>query len=431
MPSSIRSKRRLAVALASRLADAGHEVVLIERSDTGPGTEVPVRLVDRRILDLRLDLGATFARPRILSEWRQRRRAVAAFDPTELHRMFDEIETDLVIVDIEEQEALIAAMEYHDRLQVAVLSSFFHLFPAWNAPPLDSAVLPAPGLSSRLRVARAWLSTWLKAEKDSLYRRARADDLGRVETLRSLARARGVRRTMTRWQWLRPYAPRSLPILQTTATELDLPAALRSNVHAIGPLLDSSIRPEAIDDPALSAVIQAAIRDQRPIVTCVFGAMLSPADDFSDRLAAAVRLRPDIQFIVAAPDEETRWRGVANVFAAPWLPQRELLAVSSAAIIHSGTGTLHECAAAAVPTLVYPYAFNDQLGNAARVLHHGIGLVGDRDNDTPDVMVAQLDRLLEDDRFRSSLESFPASIARYERDHVAVAAVEQLLSGKR
>ncbi len=394
-----------------------------------PGEGSPDSPFEHRSLDLRCDLSASFGRPRVWSEWRQRRQRAAAFAPDRLARLLDAEQVDLLVIDIEEHEAMIAALAIDRGPPIAVLNNFFNLIPSTTTPPLHSSLLPGRGGRQRVRIGVAWISGWIDAEKDSLYRRLRGDGLSRFELLRSVARMQGVRRSMTRWQWLRPFAPKRLPVLQTTALELDLPHAVAKNVYAIGPLLDPSTDATAIDDDVLSDAIDTAQRCGTPVVVCVFGAFMAGEHDFMDRLAGATRLRPEIQFIVADDGEHPRWNNATNVVARPWLPQRPLLALAAAAIVHSGAGTLHECVAAAVPTVVYPLAFNDQLGNAARTEHHGLGVLGDRNNDSAEAIVGRLDEVMVDGSIRNRLRAFSAAIARYDDDRAAVRAVERLLSG--
>lgn len=61
-----------------------------------------------------------------------------------------------------------------------------------------------------------------------------------------------------------------------------------------------------------------------------------------------------------------------NVMAFSFLPQLDLLERASAMVTNGGLGTVKECIWFRVPMVVAPCNF-DQPGNAARVVHHGIG----------------------------------------------------------
>jgi UDP:flavonoid glycosyltransferase YjiC (YdhE family) len=378
-------------------------------------------------MDLRLDLTASLGRPRAWSEWTQRRKVAACFSPDPLVKLIEEEGVDLLVIDIEEHEAMIAALAMVHGPPVAVLNSFFNLAPSTTTPPLHSPLQPGDDLATRVRIIMAWISGWVSSEKDSLYRRLRAENLRRPEVLRTVAARQGVLRSMTRWQWLRPFAPKRLPVLQTTASELELPLTLAKNVHQIGPLLGPIAVSAPIEDDAIRAAVETAKRNSMPVVVCAFGSFMAGEDDFLDRLAAATRLRPGIQFVVADDGNHQRWRDATNVVVRPWLPQRQLLALSAAAIVHTGLSTFHECVAASVPSVVYPLAFNDQPGNAARIEYHGLGVVGDRERDTAEIMVTRLDQVLDDTQIGDRLRSLSVAIARYDIEMIAVRAVEQLL----
>jgi UDP:flavonoid glycosyltransferase YjiC (YdhE family) len=120
-------------------------------------------------------------------------------------------------------------------------------------------------------------------------------------------------------------------------------------------------------------------------------------------------------------------RGVPNLHTAHRIPQRELLSLSGVAILHTGVVSLHECVVARVPVLAYPFPLNDQPRGAARVVRHGIGLVGDRERDTPHDISRQLDQLLVDRDVRRRLDELAPQLDRYRTAGVAVAEVEDLL----
>ncbi len=84
-----------------------------------------------------------------------------------------------------------------------------------------------------------------------------------------------------------------------------------------------------------------------------------------------------------------------RVMVVDWVAQRELLPACAAFITHGGINSVHHAIAARVPMLVYPVNPHfDQRGNAARVVHHGIGLRGDLYLDSTDDIFEKLTKLL-------------------------------------
>jgi len=94
--------------------------------------------------------------------------------------------------------------------------------------------------------------------------------------------------------------------------------------------------------------------------------------------------------------------------------------------VHTGNATLHECVVARVPMLVHPFEVNDQPRNAARVIRHGIGALDEGDGDAG-TLAARLDAVIADENIRRRIGELADQVTRYERDGVALAAVEDLL----
>ncbi len=419
VPSDIASKRMMAERLGRQLAAAGHRVVLV----LAPGDDAADGIESTRG-GLRVPTDEQPRNP--LGHWRANRRAAAVVDPGELTTALDEIAADLVIADIEEYESLLALLALASGPPTAVLCTFFDIWPITGIGPNDPG--PPAGPLDRWRAHAAWWSTWTRMRLHDVKRLLAGRGLDRVAVARALAWRLGVRRRVTAREWLHPFAPIDLPMLVCNALELDIPHDPRPGVHHIGSLLDPL---DDRVDAELSAVIAAARADDRPVVLSVSGTVrAAEPDPFHRRLADVAGLRPDVQFVVGGVtgDDRDVLAARPNVVTRLWLPQRELLALSDAAIVHSGNATLHECVVAGVPMLVYPYASNDQPRNAARVLRHRIGEVGDRAGDDASTIAERLDRVLQDGAMRSRVEAMTDPLLAYERNGVAVATVERLLA---
>ncbi len=87
----------------------------------------------------------------------------------------------------------------------------------------------------------------------------------------------------------------------------------------------------------------------------------------------------------------------AYVMVVDWVAQRELLKSCDVFITHGGINSVHHAIEARVPMLVYPVNPHfDQRGNAARVMHHGLGLRGDLYSDTSEEIFRKLEFLVKD-----------------------------------
>ena len=64
-----------------------------------------------------------------------------------------------------------------------------------------------------------------------------------------------------------------------------------------------------------------------------------------------------------------------NVSIFRRVPQLRVLEASDLMVMHGGTNSISECITAGVPMPAYPGSV-DQPGNAARLVYHGMGLMG-------------------------------------------------------
>jgi UDP:flavonoid glycosyltransferase YjiC (YdhE family) len=431
VPSDVTSKRMLAERLGKLLIEAGHRVVmLVDLEDPADAGEP----FEQRRVPIRFSSGRLGFRWRPLGLWRANRDAASALDPSELATVLMEVEPDLIIIDIEEYEALILALAIPASPPLVVLCSFFEVWPIAGLGPNDPG--PAGGVIGRVRGALLWSWMWFRLRVHDVKRQLVGGEIDRISVSRALARHLKVRRLFTGRQWLHPFAPRFLPMLVCNAVELDIPHEPRPGVIHIGSLLDpvESDAAAAIDDPGLADVIVRAREDGRLIVLCAFGTLTTgDRTALIRRIAGVARLRPDVQFVVGATVEgrEAAFSELPNVYAGSWIPQRAVLTVADAALVHTGNATIHECVAARVPMVAHPFAVNDQQRNAARVVRHGIGALDGGDGDDAATLAARLDAVILDEAMSRRINDLAEHVTRYERDGVAVAAVEGLLRGAR
>jgi len=429
VPSDVSSKRMLAQRLSGLLVDAGHRVVVVTTHDVAP------EHFDRR--DPRVELRSVSLRPpadgvrrrwRPIAQRRAVRAAAEAIEPARLGVVLDEVAADLAIIDVEEYEALISALALPRHPPLAVLCSFFEPWPIRGVGPNQGE--PPAGPLDRVRRRAEWWALWGRMRLYGVKQHFVGAGTDRIAVSRALARRFGVRSQLTARQWVHPFVPTDLPLLVCNAAELDVPHEPRDGVHHIGSLLEPARPLDEVEDRELAGALSRARRDGRPVVACVFGAVMAgERSPLIERISGAAELRPQYEFVVATADaDRRRARGApANLHAVTWLPQREVLTFSAAAIVHSGNATLHECVAARVPMVVYPFAVNDQPRNAVRVVRHGVGEAGDRDHDDAWAIAARLDRVMADDEMRRRIDALAEKITRYERGGVAVAVVERLL----
>lgn len=108
-------------------------------------------------------------------------------------------------------------------------------------------------------------------------------------------------------------------------------------------------------------------------------------------------------------------------------PQLEVLKKASLAITHGGFNTVKECIFFGVPMLVFPMK-EDQPANAARVEHHGLGLVADFETASEQSIGSLIDKIEGDPGFKSRVDAMREVFLRVEREQPAVTIIEELLA---
>jgi zeaxanthin glucosyltransferase len=117
-----------------------------------------------------------------------------------------------------------------------------------------------------------------------------------------------------------------------------------------------------------------------------------------------------------------------HIRAYPWVPQLRVLERADCAVIHGGISTINECIHFGVPMLAYPFKHvTDQMGNAARIAYHGLGIAADRDRDTPERIRARVKRILEDETYHTAPRRMREVVRRYAVERTAEERVAQLL----
>ncbi len=104
-----------------------------------------------------------------------------------------------------------------------------------------------------------------------------------------------------------------------------------------------------------------------------------------------------------------------NIAVHDFLPQLRMISAADLVITHGGAGTIRECVLRAVPMLVYP-AFHDQMGNAARVVYHGLGMRGRRQRDSAEDIRKKAFAILNDGTYRTNLQRIRHRIEQSQSD---------------
>jgi MGT family glycosyltransferase len=217
---------------------------------------------------------------------------------------------------------------------------------------------------------------------------------------------------------------RGHPELVFCPRELDFPRPVRAGRHYVESL-DLARSEPAFDFTRLPA--------DRPLVYCALGGQLYRTGDtpaFLQHVARAFGTRPDLTLVLATgrhvlPEEIKPCP--ENVIVVERAPQLGLLARARLMITHGGLGSVKECVAHGVPMLVFPLDI-DQPGNAARVVHHGLGLAGAISATGEAELLQMVDHVLAEPSFVARSLSLQRAFSELERTEPGASLVEGFLA---
>lgn len=428
------------VELARRLEDDGHHVLYASAPEVRP-------LVERHGLPF-LELAPNgyaewLRRDARQSAWRRvvttRDRVARAADATGARGFVEAVRAhapDLLLIDGELHEHIVAA--WATGVRMALMNTFVSIWRQPGVAPPHRLARPGGGWKGTPPMASLfWLELRLKKRRRALWHQVTRIGCDRVAVVRELARRSGcdLARETTTAEWPIPFTYRHLPVLSLHAREFEFDTRVPDRVRFVGPMVPATRdegRCSGQDAARLAGIVdRRAQGDGPPLVYAAFGSFLSTDVGFLRRLVEGLAGRGDRELVLSLGgrlDPAALGPLPPGVHAFSWVPQIEVLRHADAAVHHGGINTVDECIVHGVPMLVYCGFETDMPGTTARVVHHRLGLAGDRARDTPSRIAERLDRLLADASIREAVSRFRASYARYVSERVAERTVASLLA---
>ncbi|MEM9555248.1 MAG: glycosyltransferase [Acidobacteriota bacterium] len=437
-----------AVELGRRLAAAGHAVTIAGPSSARDPAErlglayrplAPSRLPDFAVRDARRGL---LDRLRHLGA--RRADALESLATDDFVATLRAVDPELVLLDGELHAQIVVALGRFPAAsgRVVLLNSFCAVWRRPGLPPPHRLVRPGIGWrGSRPSIALLWLALRLR----KAWRR-RAQGLRRIgcdlaSLLHHLARVHGVdlRREIDTGHWLIPWTYRRLPVFSLHSRAFDFPHEPPPQVTYLGPMMLRA-RGGTPTDARVEQLLAARRADPSlRLLYAAFGSAFTADRRLLRALVHVVDERPHWRLLISLggtfePEELERQLGPLpeRVLAARWLPQLRVLRRADVAIVHGGINTIDECVLHGVPMLVYCGFETDMAGNAMRVEHWSLGLVGDPRRDDSAAMRGHLDRLLDPPPHRSVFRKRVAAMRRHyladRRERVAERAVARQLA---
>ena len=445
----LRGSLYASLALARRLKDDGHEITFMAFRDIGADVTaagfdlVPLTDGPDAAAEFRTAVAARGPVRAIPSGIRLRSGLVGS---TEVRDRVQDLAPDALIIDAEMHAAILATRAL--RLPTVLAIPWFSPFRTSGLPPMHTDLGPPTSRLDHLRIEAAWEWQHLRRfgnryagglSPRGLRQRTMPFQLNtpNIRNIRAVARFHRVDlQAISSWRhWIDPLTYPGLPLMSFTAQEMDFPHATPDTLTSVGAVID-----EDRAEPLVSEETHARWRsfrdrtagDGRPLIYASMGSMHTSNTDFYRRLVSVFARRQQWALVMglgAQADVSALGQIPDNVLALDYAPQLDVLSQASAAIHHSGIGTVNECVWFEVPSIASSSGFVDQPGTAARVAHHGLGVSIDEADLTAHEIDGVIDRLLQNQSIRENLARMRAILGSYEQRRVAERLIASQLAG--
>lgn len=219
---------------------------------------------------------------------------------------------------------------------------------------------------------------------------------------------------------LMTYTPEGLEEWILLPEAYDFPIPGRSHRHYIGylPL-------HRVADPANEAYRQWRTQNHpgksdRMLVYCSWGTIATEhLTSIIALLERIIRAAQNLNAVVvialkAQPQAIEKLPVSEHVHIFPAVDQVDLLSIADIFVTHGGLGSVKEAIEATVPMLMYPVHNDfDPRGNAARVVHHQLGLRGNVQEDSVEQIQDYLTHLYRNPQYKRNLQQLRKQNAQY------------------
>ncbi|CAM2065373.1 UDP-glucoronosyl and UDP-glucosyl transferase [Sulfidibacter corallicola] len=198
-----------------------------------------------------------------------------------------------------------------------------------------------------------------------------------------------------------------------------------------GPVADDvyHVAAPADEDRSEQAFPFECLDPNKPLIYASLGSIHANAT-FARTIRECAVKRPDLQWVLTTGKHlniDQLAPIPANLTAVPFAPQLALLQRAAVMITHGGANSIRECIQHEVPMVVFPLTF-DQPGTAARVVYHGLGLMGRIKGLQAESLLPSIDRVLDDPSFRAKLAAMNEAFRKSRESEAAVKVIEDRLA---
>ena len=338
--------------------------------------------------------------------------------PHEFAALLDKEKPDLLVIDIELHEYIFHA--YAENQKFVLLSQWFTLWKGKDLPYLLTDTIPGKGWKGNtlmialhwwiIKIRRSWIFTKKKILSGGTDRRS---------ILKALAIQKNFPLQLIRDNyWPGPFTYSKLPVISMTALEMEFPHKSRPNLNYVGPMIYEQ-RQENVLDNKIDEIINLKNRTGKKLLYCSVSTLSKGDTLFIKKIIAAIQEEKEWLLVVGMGGliEAKKWPiSPENVYLFSYVPQIKVLREADLSINHGGIHTINECIYFEVPMLVYSGKRSDQNGCAARVAHHQLGLIGDKDKEDSTMIKRKISAVLKSTTFRQNIKLLNNRLSHYKKN---------------
>ncbi|AZQ64761.1 hypothetical protein EI427_21285 [Flammeovirga pectinis] len=324
----------------------------------------------------------------------------------------EDLNPDLYLVDSVYKANILPLLEKN--MPVALVETTVSTIRAKNKPPLSSSIVPKINNKwSNVKVSCSWILHNIRQKRMNLlmtsFEKSIKEYIDRSSLDENILDKK-------RYKFLGFH---TVPEINTTFFEFDFPHQKKENHFYVAPN-QLMKRKNLIYDYMFDNVIEMHCKTNNKLVFCSFGTMAwryYGHEQFLEKLTQAFKKIKEVTFLVCVEDENQRLKlremiDNESIYFFRRVPQVDLLEKGIDLMIgHGGVNSINECILTNTPMLIYPGSKElDQIGNASRVVYHGLGMRGTY-SDSVKKIINKINHLLSDKSFSYSLKNLNKNIS--------------------
>ncbi len=326
----------------------------------------------------------------------------------EFKSKLQQLNPDFALVNMELHEAIFTLMEL--KIPFKLLSSWYNFYRIKGLPPIRQLIIPGNGFNgSTLGIVKGWAFVKAKIYGRYLFDILQFRNYRRI-LLKKYARKLGYPKSnLILRNFPSIFIHKKLPILTMTLKELEFPHRFPDRFTYLGPMVFEARQDKVSEETQqrLQQVFNLKRNNGVKLVYCSVSSNKKADDKFLKNVVEAVRGSEDWVLVMTAGGKmsESFSRDLPeNVYAFNWLPQLQVLKEADCSINHGGGHAISECIHFSVPMLIFSGGEYDQNGCAARISYHGLGILGDTDQDDASAIKQKIEEVLQNKAYKEKIQ---------------------------